>query len=287
MGSVQGIADSLSSAVSGATPAGADLLMIGDWGYEEARAQSQVAAAMSDLHPGHALRWQALLLLGDNWYGPLPNGAQSTRWQTQFEEMYPASVFDCPAYAILGNHDYQNMPGSKVAAELEYARASRPGGKATRFTLPSRWYRFEFPAENPLITFIALDSNMPKEKKNDVDFTLTEQDAAQQLSWLEAELKRPRTTPFLVVMGHHPVYSDGPHGDHPVLIKDWDPLFANTRFLRTWLGTITICSIWNLPDIRLAFSCRAVVAPTFITSRSIRQTAAPMRKKSMGLAIFR
>ncbi len=186
MGSVRGIADSLSSAVSGATPAGADLLMIGDWGYEEARAQSQVAAAMRTYTQGHALRWQALLLLGDNWYGPLPNGAQSTRWQTHFEEMYPASVFDCPAYAILGNHDYQNMPGSKVAAELEYARASRPGGKATRFTLPSRWYRFEFPAENPLITFIALDSNMPKEKKSYVDFTLTEQDAAQQLSWLES-----------------------------------------------------------------------------------------------------
>jgi tartrate-resistant acid phosphatase type 5 len=28
-----------------------------------------------------------------------------------------------------------------------------------------------------------------------------------------------------VVMGHHPVYSDGPHGDHPVLVRDWDPLF--------------------------------------------------------------
>jgi hypothetical protein len=26
-------------------------------------------------------------------------------------------------------------------------------------------------------------------------------------------------------MGHHPVYSDGPHGDHPVLVRDWDPLF--------------------------------------------------------------
>jgi tartrate-resistant acid phosphatase type 5 len=230
MGSVQGIADSFSSVVGGASAAGADaagaeLLMIGDWGYEDANAQSQVAAAMSGYTKTHALRCQALTLLGDNWYGPLPGGAQSTRWQTQFEEMYPASVFDCPTYAILGNHDYQNMPVSKVDAELEYARTARPGGKPTRFTMPSRWYRFEFPANDPLITFIALDSNMPKEKTNDVDFTLGEQDATEQLRWLEGELKKPRTTPFLIVMGHHPVYSDGPHGDHPVLIRDWDPIF--------------------------------------------------------------
>jgi len=57
------------------------------------------------------------------------------------------------------------------------------------------------------------------------DFTLTSQEQAEQLAWLEAELKRPRTTPFLAVIAHHPVFSDGPHGDHPVLIRDWDPLF--------------------------------------------------------------
>jgi tartrate-resistant acid phosphatase type 5 len=225
MGSVGGIADSFSFGLTAPEAAGAELLMVGDWGAEDPKAQSQVAAAMGNYTKAKAAHWQALMLLGDNWYGPLAGGAQSARWQTQFEEMYPANVFDCPAYAILGNHDYQNMPVNKLDAELEYARTARPGGKQTRFTIPSRWYRFEFPAKDPLITFIALDSNMPKAKKNDVDFTLSDQDAATQLAWLEEELKRPRTTPFVVAMGHHPVYSDGPHGDHPVLIKDWDPLF--------------------------------------------------------------
>jgi 3',5'-cyclic AMP phosphodiesterase CpdA len=94
--------------------------------------------------------------------------------------------------------------------------------------MPSRWYRFEFPAKNPLITFLALDSNMPKDGYKEwfgKDFTLTPQQQAEQLAWFEAELKRPRTTPFLAVIAHHPVYSDGPHGDHPVLVRDWDPLF--------------------------------------------------------------
>lgn len=205
------------------SPGAAEILMIGDWGYENAIAQAAVAKGMRAYMQQHAIRAQALLLLGDNWYGALDGGVHSPRWQTQFEDMYPASAFDCPAYAILGNHDYQNYPESKVDAELAYARGSR-----TRWTMPARWYRFDFPATSPLITFLALDSNVPKEHHIPLDrrdFTLTEQQHADQLAWIETELKKPRTAPFLVVMGHHPIYSDGPHGDHARLIRDWDPLF--------------------------------------------------------------
>src|SRR6185369_9016321 len=132
-----------------------NLLMIGDWGYENIAAQSTVAAAMQRYAHDHSLKTDALLMLGDNWYGPLSGGVNSPRWSTQFEDMYPKSVFDCPAYAVLGNHDYQRMPESKVEAELAYAKNGE-----TRWTLPSRWYRFEFPATKPLATFLALDSNV-------------------------------------------------------------------------------------------------------------------------------
>ena len=217
-GSLSSLADSVKS-----DPAAAEMLVLGDWGYDDYKAQSQVAAGLRAYSKQHSVHPQALLMLGDNWYGELAGGAGSPRWQTQFEQMYPASDFPCPAYAVLGNHDYQRWPESKVDAELEYARSGR-----TRWTMPSRWYRFEFPTKNPLITFLALDSNMPKDGFKELfgkDFTLTPQQQAEQLAWFEAELKRPRTTPFLAVMAHHPVYSDGPHGDHPVLIREWDPLF--------------------------------------------------------------
>ncbi len=128
----------------------AELLMIGDWGYDDeghAR-QSGVAMGMRQYVQQHSLHPEALLLLGDNWYGELAGGAQSPRWQTHFEEMYATDVFDCPAYAILGNYDYQKWPGSKVDAELEYAQIGK-----TRWTMPSRWYSFEFPKKHPLITF--------------------------------------------------------------------------------------------------------------------------------------
>jgi len=207
---------------SDASGGASHMLMVGDWGYENFEAQSRVAKAMQGYVKEHGFTTEALLMLGDNWYGPLPGGVKDKRWQTQFEEMYPKSVFDCPAYAIPGNHDYQRMPESKVAAELEYAKL--PG---TRWTMPSLWYRFEFPAKKPVMTVIALDSNVlfaDGTWDKGTNFTLTPTQEAEQLVWLAAELEKPRTTQFLVVMGHHPVFSNGPHGDHKTLIRDWEPL---------------------------------------------------------------
>jgi len=92
----------------------ADLLMIGDWGWdghghlEGIAGQTGVAQAMQRYAQDHNLHTDALLFLGDNWYGALDGGVNSPRWKAQFEDLYPASLFKGPAYAILGNHDYQN-----------------------------------------------------------------------------------------------------------------------------------------------------------------------------------
>src|ERR1700722_9074225 len=215
-----------------ADAAAAQILALGDWGYEDDAAQIQVAAGLRTYAKQHSVRAQALLMLGDNWYGELAGGGGSTRWKTNFEDLYPAQDFPCPAYAVLGNHDYQRWPESKVDAELEYARNGRNGSAATRWTMPARWYRFEFPANNPLVTFLALDSNMPRpdgKEKGGRDFTLTAQQQAEQLAWLEGELTRPRSTPFVAVVGRLRVFSGGPGGRRPVLIRDWDPLFRKYR----------------------------------------------------------
>ena len=221
----------------------AHALIIGDWGWPDVTApdaaragmgyaaQTQVAQGMAHYAQSLHSRPNALFLLGDAWYGDLPDGAQSKRWLTQFEAMYPRELFPGPAYSMLGNHDYQYLPAtvSKVEAELEYARVGRgTDGKATRWTMPAHWYTFDFPAHKPLMHCIVLDSNMPfadGAPRHGATFTMTPAQQAEQLVWLQAELSKPRTTPYLVVMGHHPVYSNGPHGDHPVLVRDWDPLF--------------------------------------------------------------
>jgi hypothetical protein len=205
-----------------ASPESAHLLTLGDWGINgDYSDQTTVAQAMQSYVKQSKANIQALLMLGDNFYGPLAGGVSDPRWQTQFEQMYPASIFNCPAYGIPGNHDYQYQP-LKYTAELAYAQQ---GG--TRWTMPSQWYRVTFPASNPLITLLALDSNMPFSDgttQNGSFYTMTEATRKQQLSWLQDELEKPLTTPFLAVMGHHPIYSDGVHGDNATLINDWDPL---------------------------------------------------------------
>ncbi len=189
----------------------ASVLMLGDWGFDgDLTMQTSVATAMESFVQRHSLSPDAMLMLGDNFYGMMDGGANSARWKTQFEDMYPRTSFNCPAYAVLGNHDYQNAPTLKCNYQLEYAART-----ATRFTLPFNWYRFTLPAKEPSLTVIALDSNAPGlETEGPSYMTMSKEAWAQQMAWLEAELKKPLETPFLAVIAHHPVYSDGLRGDN-------------------------------------------------------------------------
>ena len=71
LGSFSSLADFVPSA-----PEATQLMVLGDWGYEEQTAQSQVAAGLSLYAKQHSVRPQALLMLGDNWYGELAGGAR-------------------------------------------------------------------------------------------------------------------------------------------------------------------------------------------------------------------
>jgi len=199
--------------------AGADLhfLMIGDWGAgKDTKAQRAVAAGMKAYTQSMKLKTDGLFLLGDNFYGEFKGGVNCPRWKTDFEQMYPPDIFPGPCWTMLGNHDYDDEPNDKMNAELAYAAAN----PSTRWRLPAKWYRFEWPAANPLFTAIVLDSNYHNRVGQ-----LTPAERAAQLAWLKTQLAMPRTTPWLIVLGHHPLYSNGLHGDTRALIDEWGPLF--------------------------------------------------------------
>ena len=203
-------------------PKAKHILMLGDWGtVTEPGQQITVANAMKQWASDNSIRPDALLMLGDNFYGEMSDGVNSRRWLRQFEQMYPLSSFPGPAYAVLGNHDYETFRGNKVEAELAYTRQS------SRWTMPGRWYSVKLPKEDPCVTLICLDSNFPGSKGFDPwpwSFVLTRQQHDEQQAWFEAELAKPRTTPFLAVAAHHPLYSNGKHHDTPMLIAQWDSL---------------------------------------------------------------
>jgi tartrate-resistant acid phosphatase type 5 len=194
-------------------------LMLGDFGSQEP-SQTAVANGMKAYAQSLKAKPQALLLLGDNFYKKIDKwSVQSARWKAGFEEMYPKDVFDCPCPAVLGNHDYHDNLGGEMV-QLAY---TKPG--ATRWHMPAKWYRMD----TPLITFLCIDTNLREisglGKDGKPRPCLTEKEENEQLAWLKTELKKPRTTPWTIVIGHHPVYSNGLHGDSVSLIKDFAPLF--------------------------------------------------------------
>ena len=209
-------------------PAAAHMLMIGDWGTNKDLGQQiAVANGMKNFVDNRKIKPGAMFMLGDNWYGSMLDGINSARWQTQFEQMYPVSHFPGPAYAVLGNHDYEFRIASKVQIELDYAAQI----KGTRWKMPSRWYTFKYPEQNPIVTFICLDTNLPGTKKGfmALPITMTKAERDQQDTWFRAELAKPRSTPFVIVTGHHPLYTNGIHRDNPILIGDWDALLRQYK----------------------------------------------------------
>lgn len=187
---------------------GVSYLAIGDFGSQSA-AQFAVAKGLAAYAGKLTLPANGLLLLGDNFYKKMEGGLNSPRWRTGFEDMYPVEVFPNPCPAVLGNHDYTDNAGGQ---EVQLAYARKPG---TRWTMPAKWYRQDF----PLVTFLFLDTNVPSVTSN----ALTPQEAEEQWRWLEMELQKPRA-PWTIVVGHHPVYSNGRHGDNVTLVKQLAPL---------------------------------------------------------------
>ncbi len=206
------------------------LLSIGDFGTGGAD-QTAVAKAMQAFVGKTAIKTEGVWLLGDNFYSAVKGGftLESPRWQAGIEAMYPATVFPGPLWAVLGNHDYHDNEGGE---QVQLAYAKKLGA---RWKMPAKWYRFELgnPLQ-PLVTFLCLDSNLPtvsngKDKKTGKPKRhLTEQEATEQLAWFKAELAKPRA-PFTIVVAHHPLYTNGSHGDTKPLIEQWGSLLQEHK----------------------------------------------------------
>lgn len=204
-----------------ATDGALELLALGDFGTGDSR-QRAVAHAMWNYVGGLPKKPDGLLLLGDNFYGAMPGGVSSPRWMRGFSNMYPSKYFPCPCWPVLGNHDYHDNPkGDEV--QLSYAKSLN---RKTRWTLPARYYRVDLPS----VTLLCIDTNwksiqLRTHGKPPAGRTwwLSVKDRKAQMAWLRAQLASKRAT-FTIVVGHHPVYSDGKHRDTKELVEHLGPL---------------------------------------------------------------
>lgn len=172
-------------------------IVYGDWGTGN-RSQQRVADGMGTCRARDGA--DAVLGTGDNFY---PAGVTSTtdaQWRAKFEEMYPVSSLPVPFFQTLGNHDYGGDPD----AEVRYT-GSRTDHGTTRWHLPARYWseRFEAMGGHVSVRVVGLDTQI-----------LTGTDAAarnRELAWLDSTLAAATET-WIIVTGHHPVYSNGRHG---------------------------------------------------------------------------
>lgn len=188
-----------------------NLLCFGDWGYGGVTEQHATATAMADY--GKTVKFDAALLLGDNFYKKMPGGVNDPRWQAEFEKMYDPVALPMPFYVALGNHDYEQ---DKAEVELNYAKQN----PNSRWKMPAKYYRVEIPAENPVVSVLVLDSN---------EKLVGAQAWKEELAWIERELAKPRPGKWTIAVAHHPVFSNSSHGDTPEILRDWEPLFAKHK----------------------------------------------------------
>lgn len=176
----------------------------GDFGYkDDDSALADVADAIYRLHQRAPL--DLGLTLGDNFY---PRGVKSLddpHWQNEWHRHYDR--LGIPFYATLGNHDYDGNP------QMQVDYTAHPGNKSWR--MPHRYYTF---TAGP-VRFFALDTD-----EGTIGFFKTKPWSDTQRDWLAAELAKPTTAPWTIVYGHHPIYSDGHHGDSTRLRQKLLPL---------------------------------------------------------------
>lgn len=189
----------------------ANLIMFGDWG-DGGKRQREVAKTLGEYVSTSQRRYNGVLSVGDNIYNKI-RSSQDYVFQELFEDIYDAKKIPLPFYAVLGNHDYGS---GRDKSELGYA-AENP---SSRFKMPARWYRLDFPEQNPIVTVLLLDSNKS---------VLPAKLWAEQMEWFKAQLAQPRKSKWLIVGAHHPLYSNGPHGDGLTIQKEWKDLLAQGK----------------------------------------------------------
>ena len=134
------------------------------------------------------------LLLGDNFYPAGVKSADDPQFKTKFE--VPYAPLGIPFFAVLGNHDYGFLlQRGNPQAQVDYTQKSKV------WKMPARSYSFQ----KGNVEFFAIDTNR------------ISNDSAQQ-NWLLNALETSQAQ-WKIVFGHHPIYSNGAHGNTPALIS--------------------------------------------------------------------
>lgn len=197
-------------------------LSIGDWG-QPGDAQRGVVAEMAKHAQGTAHDFA--LLVGDNFYPTGVTSWEDSQFQTTYSDVFEAHPsLHFPHYAVLGNHDYVHSPEAQVERHYKVPNSY--------WRMPKRWYTQEFTlpgakAEgNATALFIFIDTMILVAGNFWYRITDLEALRKEHWQWLQDTLENA-TADWIVLVGHHPVYSAGWHGNQPDLVGLLEPLLQH------------------------------------------------------------
>jgi tartrate-resistant acid phosphatase type 5 len=176
----------------------------GDWGGEPHWPYTnppQIAVA-------HALGEQAgkiaagfTLLLGDNFYYHGVESVDDPRWIDAFENVFTSKNLKSEHHfrVIAVNHD----DAGNVSAQIAYS------SKSPRWFFPNQYYEFQEVAPGMTVHFVMIDTNILQRETPE---------SQSHWTWLQNVLAKS-SADFLIVAGHHPVWSSCKNGPTKKLLQ--------------------------------------------------------------------
>eukprot|EP00731_Ephydatia_muelleri_P019619 Em0012g444a len=198
---------------AGATPrpttGSLDFLVVGDWGGQDRHpfyttAQKNVARAMGVTAANIASKFT--IGLGDNFYSNGVTDVADPRFRETFENVFKVSSLQSRWYMVCGNHDHRG----NVSAQVEYTKLS------TRWYMPSLYYT-RVGGTTSTVQFIFIDTSILH------DHVFGASPASKQWAWITKTLQQS-TADWIIMAGHHPVWSVAWHGPTTSLVEKLKPL---------------------------------------------------------------
>ena len=174
---------------------GLQFSVLGDWGWNGKRNQTEVAKIMAKHGVGGFI-----ISVGDNFQVIGVRSAQDPLWMLNFENVFNDPALECDWYVALGNHDYKG----EVQAEIDYSKISR------RWNMPGRYFAVHKKINDTTAADFYIIDTSPFQSayyKTDEHHVLG-QDTAKQMRWIDSCLTNSKSR-WKLVFGHHPVYSSG------------------------------------------------------------------------------
>lgn len=172
------------------------------WGDTGTGKEAQYQVAEAALAVCEARGCDFVLQTGDNVYERGVESPTDPQFEAKFEKPY--ANFTIPFYLVLGNHDAGTILGGEGLdvgrGDHQVAYAKRKDRSSEKWNMPARYYA----VEKPGMLILGLDTN-------DVVWGKDEVVKAQE-TWLRESLAGSDAA-WTFAFAHHPLYSNGQHGD--------------------------------------------------------------------------